>query len=196
VGGKPRRDEGPRKHGRGSETQTPVLAVVQRGGELRSAPAANVKGKTIKAFLTAHVDLGAALMTDEFISYKPVGKLFASHESVNHAREEYVRRGVGGSPDVHTNTIEGAFSHFKRMILGTYHHISPEHTHRYCAEHDFRYNTRKMKSPDRLVRTLGMIEGRLTYKALIAHGTRAERIKRAAEEKAAHEEWVKGLLPF
>lgn len=196
VGGKPRKKGEPGQRGRSTDKKTPVLAVIERGGELRSAPSVNVKGETIAAFLTAHVDRSAVLMTDQYVSYIPVGKMFASHESVNHAHEEYVRRGADGAPDVHTNTIEGAFSHFKRMILGTYHSISREHTHRYCAEHDFRYNTRKMKSPARFVRTLGMIEGRLTYKVLIANGTRAERIKREAEEARAREEWIDGLLPF
>lgn len=193
VGGKPRKKEAPRKRGRTTDKKVPVLAVVERDGELRSMPVADVKGETIGKFLTANVDLSATLMTDEYVSYKPVGKMFAAHESVNHAQDEYVRRGVDGAPDVHTNTIEGAFSHFKRMIVGTYHHISPEHTHRYTAESDYRYNTRKMKDVDRFVHTLRRVEDRLTYKELIADGCRAQRLRRATEEVTRNEQ---GELPF
>jgi|GEM_PF-5345439 len=78
------------------------------------------------------------------------------------------------------------------MAPGTYHHTSAEHTHRYCSEFDFRYNTREMKSPDRFVRTLGRVEGRLTYKALIADGSPVQRIRRAAEEA----EELKDCTPF
>ncbi|MEO5929360.1 MAG: IS1595 family transposase [Candidatus Kapaibacterium sp.] len=196
VGGKPRKKSAtPPKRGRSTEKKTPVLAVVERGGELRSMPSADVKAATITDFLEANVSPNAVLMTDEFSSYGKMGDIFAGHESVNHAQGQYVRCQLDG-PKVHTNTIEGAFSHFKRMIYGTYHHISREHTHRYCAEHDYRYNTRTMKSPDRFVRTLGMVEGRLTYKILIANGTRVQRINRATEEAKRREEWTAGLLPF
>lgn len=196
VGGKPRKKEEPRRRGRTTDKKMPVLAVVERGGELRSLAVTNVKGNTIKDFLTAHVDLRATLMTDEYVSYKPVGREFAVHESVNHAQGEYVRRGSDGTPDVHTNTIEGAFSHFKRMIIGCYHHISPEHTHRYTAEHDYRYNTRSLQDAHRFVRTLERVEDRLTYKALIANGTRVQRIKREAEEARKRAEELKDALPF
>ncbi|MEI9955142.1 MAG: transposase [Ferruginibacter sp.] len=66
------------------------------------------------------------------------------------------------------NTIEGAFSHLKRMVIGTYYQISSKHTQRYCDEFAYRYNSRKIKDADRFVLSLNRIEGRLTYKALIA----------------------------
>ena len=66
-----------------------------------------------------------------------MGHEFAKHEVVKHSAGEYVRG------DVHTNTVEGFFSIFKRGIYGVYQHVSPFHLHRYTTEFDFRYNYRE-----------------------------------------------------
>jgi ISXO2-like transposase domain len=93
---------------------------------------------------------------------KKVGSEFALHGSVNHSAGEYVHG------DVHTNTVEGYFSIFKRGIYGTYHHVSQQHLKRYLAEFDFRYNERAALGvsdearADSLVR--GIVSKRLTYK--------------------------------
>lgn len=68
--------------------------------------------------------------------YKTLGKDFASHESVQHNVEEYVRG------DAHVNTAESFFALFKRGMRGVYQHCSEKHLHRYLAEFDFRYNNR------------------------------------------------------
>jgi hypothetical protein len=73
-------------------------------------------------------------MTDEARYYKAVGKEFASHESVNHEKDEYVR-GLA-----HTNTIEGYYSIFKRGMVGVYQHCGEQHLKRYLCEFDFRYS--------------------------------------------------------
>lgn len=65
-----------------------------------------------------------------------IGKIFASHESVNHKAEEYSRGQIS------TNTVEGFFSIFKRGMKGIYQHCSEKHLHRYLAEYDFRYTNR------------------------------------------------------
>jgi hypothetical protein len=65
--------------------------------------------------------------------------MFASHEHVNHGAGEYVRG------DAHTNTAEGYFSILKRGIIGTFHHVRPQHLQRYATEFDFRYNHRESK---------------------------------------------------
>ena len=101
-------------------------------------------------------------MTDEWSAYKPVGKEFASHETVNHAKKEYARG------DVHTNTIESVFSVFKRGMKGTYQHCAEKHLHRYLAEFDFRYNNRIALGVDDLARADNLLKGivgkRLTYR--------------------------------
>src|SRR5690606_21525017 len=86
----------------------------------------------------------------------------ASHEAVNHTADEYVRG------DVHTNTVEGYFSIFKRGMKGVYQHCSEKHLHRYLAEFDFRYNNRSANGVDdeqRATRALaGSARKRLTYR--------------------------------
>jgi hypothetical protein len=75
-------------------------------------------------------------MTDEHQSYKEIGREFISHDSVNHSRDEYVRG------TVHTNTVEGFYSIFKRGMKGVYQHCAEKHLHRYLSEFDFRYSNR------------------------------------------------------
>lgn len=125
-------DERLKKTGRGSD-KTPVVALVERGGQVRSFRIANVTGDTLGGAIRRHVDPGAHLRTDAFASYKKVGKEYASHETVDH-NYEYVRG------DAHTNTAENFFSLLKRGINGIYHHVSEAHLPRYLAEFEFRYN--------------------------------------------------------
>jgi len=91
--------------------------------------------------------------------------LTADHESVDHSKG-YVRKGKKGP--VHTNTLEGYFSVFKRGLVGTYQHIGEQHVDRYLAEFDFRQNNRaKLGVTDdmRAARILKGAEGkRLTYR--------------------------------
>ncbi len=69
---------------------------------------------------------------------------------------------------MHTNTIEGYFSILKRGIVGTYHHVSPQHLKRYLGEFDFRYNERTALGVNDKARAAKAIKGvagkRLTYR--------------------------------
>ncbi len=102
-------------------------------------------------------------MTDEAPAYKAIGDEFAGHGTVNHSAEEYVRAYFW-----HTNTAEGYFSILKRGIVGTYHHVSAQHLHRYLREFDFRYNERSKLGVDDKTRTekllTGIVGKRLTYR--------------------------------
>src|ERR1700732_5090479 len=98
----------------------------------------HVTGKNIKATLEAQVSKDAQLMTDELNVYADAGKAFASHETVEHGKGEYVRG------KAHINTAEGYFSQLKRSIDGSHHHVSSHHLHRYVSEFDYRYNTCKI----------------------------------------------------
>lgn len=138
----------------------PVVSLVERGGRVRSFHVANVTGETLRSILVTNADRGSWLMTDEHSGYINVGREFTGHGVVAHSRGEYGRKGV-----FHTNTIEGFFSLLKRGIIGTYHHISETHLHRYCAEFDFRYNTRTLNDFERAESALlGAIGKRLTYR--------------------------------
>lgn len=150
-----------RKTGRGSD-KTPVVTLVERGGEVRSFRMASVTAENLGGAIRRHVAREAHLRTDSFPSYAMVGREYASHETVNHAHE-YVRG------DVHTNTAENYFSILKRGINGVYHHVSPAHLPRYLAEFDFRYNNRSglgVSDGQRTRLALAGAEGkRLTYQA-------------------------------
>src|SRR5207244_3226327 len=96
-----------------------VLGAIERGGKLRLRKARSNRKGQITAFLNAVVaDGAAAIYTDELKSYKKVGDADTVHASVNHHAEEWVRG------DVHTNTVESAWSLLKRSIIGSYHRLS------------------------------------------------------------------------
>src|SRR5258708_7097011 len=102
------------------------------------------------------------MMTDQAQVYKEVGRNFASHESVNHAKDEYVR------DHIRTNTVEGYYSIFKRGMKGVYQHCSEKHLNRYLAEFDFRYSNRAALGVNDLMRAeiaaTGIKGKRLTYR--------------------------------
>src|SRR5215213_1121604 len=114
-----------------------VLSLLDRETkQARSMVVDDLKPKTIAPILRENMSREARLATDEAGHYLHVGKEFADHGVVRHGLEEYV---VG---EVHTNTLEGYFSIFKRGMKGVYQHCSKAHLHRYLAEFDFRYNNR------------------------------------------------------
>ena len=130
------RKKGVAKPKGGPGAMRPIMALVERKSSVRSFHVEDVNSKTAKDILNANADPASALMTDECRHYRKVGKEFAEHERVHHARGEYVR----GS--AHTNTMEGYFELFKRGMKGIYQHCGEKHLHRYLAEFDFRYNNR------------------------------------------------------
>jgi transposase-like protein len=138
--------------GRG-KGKAPVMVVVERGGRARSAHVANVTSDSLKGVIREHVDRGARIMTDAYLSYRGLHHKFATHEVINHQLEEYVRG------DVYTNTAESFFAILKRGVNGIYHHVSEAHLHRYLSEFDFRYNNREANGVDDAERTRRAIAG-------------------------------------
>jgi hypothetical protein len=100
----------------------------------------------------------STLHTDGAQVYKFTG---LAHASVDHAKE-YVRDGV------HTNTLKGFFSVFRRGMVGTYQHCGEQHLQRYLAEFDFRMNYRARLGVTDDMRAVKALEGirgkRLTYR--------------------------------
>jgi transposase-like protein len=137
IGGKQRRNT------RRVAPKKVVVSLVERGGEVRSFHFQRIHGSNIKALVFTNVDRASHLMTDQAGFYTTIGKEYASHKAVLHSIGEYVRG------DAHSNTAENFFSIFKRGVIGTYHHLSEQHLHRYTAEFDFRYNTRKISDMER-----------------------------------------------
>jgi transposase-like protein len=148
-----------RKTKRGPGRKRPhaeVLSLVERGGNVRSMV---LDHRSVMSHVYKHVHEQSRLVTDKAQHYKfpPVAK----HESVDHSKFEWARG------DVHTNTLEGFFSIFKRGLIGTYQHVDKKHLARYLAEFDFRQNNRVKLGIDdtqRAAIALQSVKGkRLTY---------------------------------
>jgi transposase-like protein len=144
-------------------TQKKVFALVERGGKARSRMVEDFDATTVGELLVTTASRKSKLMTDESQLYPRAGREFASHQSVNHSKEEW-KRG-----EAYTNTVEGYFSVFKRGMKGVYQHCSADHMQRYLDEFDFRHNHRAalgISDTDRAAAALKGIKGkRLTYRS-------------------------------
>lgn len=137
VGGKKKNTT--RVHTR--ESKQIVIGLRQRGGQLRFFHARDVKSGTLATFIQENISRDfEVLMTDDYTPYPPAVKKakFCTdrHKRINHSTGIYA---VG---DIHTNTIENAFSLLKRGIMGTWHKVSAKHLASYLDEMTFRFNRR------------------------------------------------------
>ena len=136
--------------------------VDRNTGQVRSFHVEGTSAADIVPIIKANVAKETAMMTDEGGAYCTLGDHFASHESISHKADEYVR----GS--VHTNTVEGYYSVFKRGMKGVYQHCSEKHLHRYLAEFDFRYSNRSRLGMEDAERAAKIVRGtkdkRLMYR--------------------------------
>jgi len=159
----------PRKKGGYGRT---VLTLVERGGSARSFHVGGTTLAEIMPVIRANVNRESAVMTDAASWYKFLGAYvdLASHDVINHDKDEYVRR--EGDKVVTTNTVEGYYSIFKRGMKGVYQHCKEKHLHRYLAEFDFRYSQRIRLGVDDAMRTNKALQGivgkRLTYKPAVS----------------------------
>jgi transposase-like protein len=149
LSGKVEMDEtyvGGRNTGRGHENKNEnkeiVIGIRQRGGDVRFFHARDIKSKTLAKYIRENVSADVdVIVTDDFVGY-PKAMIEAGihgrrHETINHSAKIYV---VG---DIHTNTVESAFSLLKRGIMGTWHRMSAKHLAAYLQEMEFRFNRRK-----------------------------------------------------
>jgi hypothetical protein len=108
---------------------------VQRKGNVIARVLQFVSKQDAESFVREVVSNKVSLLaTDESRVYGGLDDY--PHEAVNHAAKRYV---VGA---VHTNTIEGFWSVFKRSIVGSYHKVSRKYMPLYVAECQFKYNNR------------------------------------------------------
>ena len=119
-----------------SKQKRPIVALVERGGEVRAFHMPHVTADNVRDALVRHADRKSRLHTDESNLYPKVGAEFAGHETVKHSAGEYARG------DVTTNSVEGFFGIFKRGMRGVYQHCGEQHFQRYLNEFSFRYNNR------------------------------------------------------
>jgi transposase-like protein len=142
-----------------------VLALVDRdSGKARTMVIENVNASTLMPIVLENVAREARVMTDEHSGYRDMHKFFAAHGTTSHGRGEYVNL---KDRSIHSNTVEGYFSIFKRGMKGVYQFCGEQHLHRYLAEFEFRYNNRVAlgcNDSDRADALLsGIIGKRLTY---------------------------------
>ena len=152
----------------GSAHKMAVLSLVDRdSGQVRSFPFGAFRAEEIHPIVRANIAKEARLMTDEARMYGKLGKEFAAHGTTLHGAGQYVSY---EDPTVHSNTVEGVFSIFKRGMRGIYQHCNEKHLHRYLAEFDFRYSNRVAlgyNDADRADALLkGIVGKRLTYQTI------------------------------
>jgi transposase-like protein len=142
---------GGRLHGAGKDwrgqhrvNKEVVIGIRKRNGELRFFHAQDAKTGTLAKYIRENISEDVSvIVTDELPAYpRALGRLQRKHETVNHSHKEYVRLGT----DIHTNTVESAFSLLKRGIVGTWHKISAKHLQSYLDEMEFRFNRRKSET--------------------------------------------------
>ncbi|QDZ06602.1 IS1595 family transposase [Sphingomonas panacisoli] len=144
-----------------------IVSLVDRatGRAASTVVIGSLSHASIGPILAKHMADEAVLMTDEAHHYKTIGTRYVAHHTVNHARGEYVQR---GNTTIHSNTIEGFFSVFKKGMKGIYQHCGSQHLARYLSEFDFRYSNREALGINDIMRTdravAGTVGRRLTYK--------------------------------
>ena len=143
-----------------------VLTLVDRNTKrAKSIVVDDLKKSTLIPILRENIAAEAVIYTDEAVQYKLLRDQFATHDFTRHSAGEYVRR---EAPEVHTNTVEGFYSIFKRGMKGVYQHCGKQHLHRYAAEFDFRYNNRAANGVDDLERASmalsGLVGKRILYR--------------------------------
>ena len=154
IGGKETNKHASKKlnAGRGAVGKTPVVGIKDREtNEVSKAVVESVKAPTLRGFIEERTEPDAVVYTDESSVYS---RLPRAHESVKHSDGEYVRGYVS------TNGIESHWSMFKRGIVGTYHQISPKHTHRYAAEFAGRSNDRPADTIDQMHSIIKGMDGK------------------------------------
>ena len=163
IGGKPRKEFGKYyKRGRGTK-KAPVMAMVERDGNIISKPIKNVTAKTLKSAIREAVSEESKIITDEFKSYVGIEKNFkGGHGVINHGLGEYAKG------DINTNTAESFFALLKRGVNGTFHHISKKHLSKYCNEFSFRWDNRKVTDGERTENAIqGFVGKRLMLKEVM-----------------------------
>lgn len=164
IGGKAaNRHKHQRGRGRGRVfVKAPVFALVERGGGARAFHVPEVTGANLREIVQKNVDRATTIYSDEGHTTRSAAHGYKT-DRVNHQDGEYVR------DEVYTNTVEGFFATLKRGVMGTYHHVSEQHLHRYLAEFSFRHSNRSklgVEDAERATKALkGIVGKRLTYRS-------------------------------
>jgi transposase-like protein len=127
--------------------KTPVVALIERGGQMRTKVVSNVTARNLKFVISGCVDTSAIINTDDSAVYRKQLNAYAGHDIVNHSKKQYAIKKADGSL-AHVNTCESFFSLLKRGVHGSWHHVSREHLPKYAVEFAFRWNHRHTTDGD------------------------------------------------
>jgi transposase-like protein len=148
-------------------SKTPVMALVEQNGQMRTRVVPSVSQRNIGNALRDCVSKDAVICTDEWKAYKKPASDFKAHHTVVHSKYEYILKTPDGI-SAGVNRCESFFSLLKRGVHGAWHSVSREHLHRYANEFAFRWNTRELTDGERMETAVGLTTGkRLTYKQVI-----------------------------
>ena len=147
--------------GRGTAGKKPVAGARSRDGKVKAKAVSDVNRIKMHEFVRSNIAIGSVLYTDQNLAYRGLEDDY-DHQTVNHSIGEYVRG------QAHTNGLESFWALLKRGYIGTFHHFTWKHLHRYLAEFSARYNLGKTKGGWRVDTMLSATPGlRLTYDELI-----------------------------
>lgn len=136
----------------------PVVSVVSREGKMRSAVMPVLTQENVRAFLDQHTDQSGTLMSDESSLYTKLGKVYkGGHHTTKHSDREYARG------NVHSNTVESAYSLLVRGLVGSFHHVSPQHLHLYVTEFDRRWDMKDLTDTERAFEFMRLVVGKRLY---------------------------------
>lgn len=148
VGGKNKNRHKKKKvarcQGRSFKDKVPVFGILQRGAHVTAMVVPDTKASTLKPIITRFIEENSRIFTDGW-DYSNLNTKYQQY-SVDHGSSFYgetIITAYGESINVNTNGIENVWSHFKRMVFGTYYKVSKMHLQRYVDEFVFRFNTRK-----------------------------------------------------
>lgn len=143
--------------GRSLKDKTPVFGTLQREGFVVAYVVTDTKGKTLLPLIYNTVHPNSTIYSDEWYAYNGIDKEKFDHQKVYHKKGAYV---IGRRS---TNTIEGYWSHLKKMISGTHFWVSRKHLQRYVDCESFRYNTKHLSESERFDVFLQNTKRRLRY---------------------------------
>lgn len=146
--------------GKSLKTKSAIFGMAERTGRTAAFAVPDTKAETLRAYIGQFVADNATIFTDESKCYNGLAEHGYNHQYINHSESEFV------NGKVTTNTIEGFWGHFKRMVFGTYHFVSPKYLQRYVDEAVYRWNTRKIEGSDRFSYMFHLALGVFDYKAV------------------------------
>lgn len=149
----------PHSQGRSHKDKTTVVGMIERNGLLVAKVTKDTTSKTLSTLIREFVDQSATIYTDENDAYNQIGKTYKRFY-VDHSKHQY------GNGDITSNRIEAAWTHLKRMIIGTYRKTSRKYLQRYVDEFVFRYNLRDIRDSDRFNLLLCCADTRITQKQI------------------------------